>query len=100
VKPDSEIALERVQSEALGAVLSIQSYREIDAAYFDRLRSAVSDAEAFFSAEEHVPPALVSELNNSAGILRNEATAFPGRTMACIEIAEWLEEQARELARD
>jgi hypothetical protein len=100
VKPDSDIALERVQSETLGALLSIQSYREVDAGYFERLRSAVTDAVAFFSEEERVPPALLSELTQSANILRNEATAFPGRTAACLEMADWLEAQERVLARD
>lgn len=97
MKADSEIALERVQSESLGALMSIQSYRDIEAAYFDRLRSAVSDAVSFFRTEEAVPQALLDELVGSATVLRNEATAFPGREPACSDMADWLESQRREL---
>jgi len=99
VKQDSEIVLERVQSEALGALMSMHSYREVNAAYFDRLRNAVTDAVTYFSEEERVPPALPIELTQSANILRNEAAAFPGRTTACLEMADWLEAQAENLIR-
>lgn len=100
MKTDSEIALERVQSEALGALMSIHSHRDVDASYFDKLRTAVTEAVAFFSVEEHVPPALAEEMTASAQGLRNEATAFPGRMAACLEMAEWLENQACLLARN
>lgn len=99
MKPDSQIALERVQSEALSALMSIQSYREIDRAYFDRLRSAVADAVTFFADEEHVPSAVTAELVQAASVLRNEATAFPGRTVACLEMADWLDAQGIKLSR-
>jgi hypothetical protein len=98
MESDSETALERVQSEALGTLMSIQSYREVDRAYFDRLRDAVSAAVAFFKADTRVPGELISELEGSARILRNEATAFPGRTAACMEMADWLEGQRQQLS--
>ena len=98
VKADSEIALEKVQSEALGALMSIQSHKVIEAAYFDRFRSAVTDAVIFFHAEEVVPPALLDELTGSAQVLRNEATAFPGRESACSDMANWLDDQIRKLS--
>ena len=79
--------------------MSIQSYLEVDAGYFDRFRRAVTDAVTFFSEEEHVPPALLNELKQSANILRNEATPFPGRTATCLEMADWLEVQRRTLTR-
>lgn len=97
MKPDSEIALERVQSEALGALLTMQSYRDIEAAYFDRLRRAVSDAVAYFRDEPVVPRALLDELSGSATTLRNEAYTFPGREPACTDMANWLEIQRQEL---
>lgn len=99
MKSDSEIAIERVQSEALGTLMSIQSYREVDRAYFDRFREAVSAAVALFKDETHVPGELISELEGSAQILRNEATAFPGRTAACVEMADWLEGQWQQLSQ-
>lgn len=100
MQSDSEIALERVQSEAAGALLSIQSHRDIAPAYFDRLRAAVIDAVAFFRGEGDVPAALLNELKGSEQILRNEATVFPGRTLACEEMADWLTVQRRQLERD
>lgn len=100
MQADSEIALERVQSEALGALLSIQSYRDIAPSYFDRFRAAVADAVTFFRAEQDVPAALLNELEHSAAVLRNEATAFPGRKTACEEMASWLTEQKRLLDKD
>lgn len=99
MKSDTEIALERVRSEAFGALMSIQSYRSVGPEYFDRLRSAVADAVTFFGTEPEVPSALGSELIQSAQVLRNEATAFPGRKSACLEMAGWLEAQAEKLAR-
>ena len=96
---DGEIALERVKSEAFGTLMSIQSYRTIDRAYFDRLRDAVSAAVAFFKDETEVPSELIRELEGSARVLRNEATAFPGRTAACMEMAEWLDTQSQQLRR-
>jgi hypothetical protein len=93
MQSDSEIAVERVQSEAASALLSIQSYRDIGPAYFDRFRASVTAALTFFEGEDRVPPALIEELEASAQILRNEATVFPGRALACEEMADWLVEQ-------
>jgi len=90
MKADAVIALERVQSEALSVLMSIQSHREVSSSYFDRLRGAVQDAVQFFADEEPVPTTLLSELEGASQVLRNEATAFPGRTVACIEMADWL----------
>ena len=100
MQSDSQIALERVQSEALGALMSIQSHRDIASAFFDRLRAAVIDAAAFFNNENGVPATLLKELESAAQTLRNEATAFPGRTVACEEMADWLLEQRRLLGQD
>ena len=99
MKTDSEIALERVHSEAFGALMSIQSYRDLDAAYFDRMRSAVSDAVSFFRDDVMVPKELLDELSGSANILRNEGMAFPGREPACSDMADWLEAQAKSLLK-
>ncbi|WP_297106464.1 hypothetical protein [uncultured Devosia sp.] len=95
MQSDEEIMLSRVQSETLGALLSIQSYREIAPAYFDRLRAAVLDAVAFFGQEPTIPEALFEELAGAERTLRNEATAFPGRTVACVDMADWLAEQRK-----
>lgn len=100
MQSDSQIALERVQSEALSALMSIQSHRDIASDYFDRLRAAVNDAVAFFRGEDSVPAALLNELEGAAQTLRNEATAFPGRTVACEEMADWLKDQQRLLEQD
>lgn len=98
MRPDSEIALERVQSEALATLMSIQGHRDVDQSYFDRLRDAVSAAGAFFVNGAYVPEALLNELKVTAQILRNEATAFPGRTVACLEMSEWLDARRRQLS--
>ena len=90
MRADGVIALERVQSEALSVLMSIQSHREVSPSYFDRLRGAVKDAVHFFADEDAVPTALLDELEQASQILRNEATAFPGRTVACVEMADWL----------
>lgn len=95
---DAEIVLERVKSEALGVLMSIQSYRDIAPSYFDRLRSAVRDAVSYFKVEGKAPPALIHELDQAATVLRNEAMAFPGRTAACLEMVAWLERSRQELA--
>jgi len=76
--------------------MSIQSYREIEAAYFDRLRAAVRDAADYFK-DENAPPELLTELRNAANVIRNEATVFPGRTHACLEMADWLETSASQI---
>lgn len=94
---DDRIALKRVQSEAFGSLGSIQSYREVSAAYFDRLRQAVIDAGAYFQGTGFAPGELHDELTGAARILRNEATVFPGRTSACNEMADWLDDQRRQL---
>lgn len=94
---DDQIAVERVQSEALGALASIQSYRELSVGYFDRFRQTVIDASAYFQGEGRAPSILSDELSKAARILRNEATAFPGRTVACMEMAEWLDQQRESL---
>lgn len=100
MQSDSDIALERVRAEAMGALLSIQSYRDIAPAYFDRFRAAVNDAVVFFMGEDSGRSALLHELEASAQGLRNEATAFPGRTAACEEMADWLMEQKRLLQKE
>ncbi|MEG3089793.1 hypothetical protein [Sphingomonas sp. PB4P5] len=94
---DDQIAVERVQSEAFGALASIQSYRDLNEAYFDRFRQAVINASAYFQGESYAPSILIDELTLAARVLRNEATAFPGRTVACMEMAEWLDRQRRGL---
>lgn len=83
----------------MGALMSIQSYRELSLTYFDRFRAAVENAEAFFVDEEHIPGALLTELDSAAQILRNEATVFPGRTAACLEMADWLTATGERLKR-
>jgi len=55
----------------------------------------VNDAVVYFSDADSVPAALLTELDGSAQVLRNEANAFPGRTSACEEMAEWLTGQKR-----
>ena len=99
MKSDSDIAIERVQSEALGVLMSIHSHREIERTYFDRLREAVLSAVEFFKDEASVPPELVGEVMGASQILRNEATAFPGRTTTCLEMADWLDAQHERLVR-
>jgi hypothetical protein len=96
-KSDTEIVVERVQSEALGALMSIHSYREIGDAYFDRFRAAVSIAIEYFVVEPSVPAVLLKELAGSARVLRNEASTFPGRTAACMAMADWLDEASKKL---
>jgi hypothetical protein len=98
-KSDTEIVVERVQSEALGALISIHSYPDIGDAYFDRFRTAVSAAIEYFAAEPDVPVALFKELSGSAQILRNEASTFPGRSAACMAMANWLDEASKKLAK-
>ena len=87
---DLQAMEDRIKSESMNVVLSIQSYRTIDRSYFDKLRAVVSDAVAFYSDEQEVPLAVARELEMTARVLRNEATAFEGRTAACIEMADWL----------
>jgi hypothetical protein len=99
MKQDNVVAMERVRSEALSVLVSIHSYRNIDSAYFDRLREAVRDAVTFFHGEPEVPVALLKELDVTANVLRNEATAFPGRTAACSEMADWLQANRQVLAK-
>lgn len=98
MKPDAQIALESVQSEMLGTLLSIQSHREVDPTYFIRLKDAVANAAEFFLAEPETPPALLSDLRKTAQTLRNEGTVFAGREPACSEMADWLDAQANTLA--
>lgn len=99
MQSDSEIAVEHVQSETLSALLSIQSHRDIAPSYFDRLRRAVIDAVTFFKDEGQAPALLLKELESAANTLRNEAEAFPGRTSACEEMADWLLQQKQSLER-
>ena len=98
MKSDADIVVERVQSEALGALMSIQSHRAIDPTYFDGLRAAVIEAADFFKDETEIPPALTAELHSAARVLRNEAISFPGRTAACVEMANWLDKKAMEIS--
>jgi hypothetical protein len=99
MKADSEIAIERVQSESLGTLMSLHCYKDIEPHYFQRLRDAVSEAVTFFQSEDHVPAVLIDELELSAQVLRNEATVFPGRTSSCVGMADWLDEQRQALHR-
>lgn len=94
---DTKVAIERVQSESVRAVFSIQDYRSIEPSYFDRLREAVQAAILFFQNERTVPTALIEELKGSAQIIRNEAIVFEGRVVACNEMAAWLDEACRKL---
>lgn len=96
---DAEIALSQVQSEVLSVLMSIQSHREVTSAYFDRLTAAVESAAAFFRRQPPAPPALIAELEGAAQVLRNEATAFPGREPACSNMAGWLTQQAELLGK-
>jgi hypothetical protein len=77
--------------------MSIHSYRDIQPAYFDRLRAAVADAVDLFEADALASDVLRHELKLTAQTLRNEATAFLGRTTACSEMADWLDQQQRRL---
>lgn len=91
---DTQVAIERVQSESVRAVFSIQDHRAIEPSYFNRFREAVQAAILYFENESNVPVLLIDELKGAAQIIRNEAFVFAGRTAACNEMAEWLD-QAR-----
>jgi hypothetical protein len=84
-------ALERVKSEISGALLSIHSYRSVEPDYFARMKAAIADAAKLFDKDGLVPPSFLHELEMAAQILRNEATAFEGRTAACLGMVEWLD---------
>ncbi len=94
---DTNIAVERVQSESMRAVFSIQEHRSIEPSYFNRFRDAVQAAMLFFEQETTVPLLLIEELKSAAQIIRNEAIVFPGRTSACNEMASWLDEARTKL---
>jgi hypothetical protein len=89
---DTTAIIERVQSESVRSVFSIQDHRSIEASYFNRFREAVQAAILFFEKDPVVPTALIDELKGSAQIIRNEAVVFEGRTAACIEMAKWLDD--------
>lgn len=89
---DTKVAIERVQSESVRAVFSIQDHRSIETSYFDRFREAVQAAILFFENEPTVPMLLIDELKNASQVIRNEALVFAGRTVACNEMAIWLDE--------
>ena len=95
---DTQIAVEKIQSEAVRAVYSLHDYKSIDHSYFDRFRDAVQSAMEFFDGEIDVPNSLLEELKMAARIIRNEAIVFEGRTKACLEMAEWLESASAKLS--
>ncbi|MDQ0462471.1 hypothetical protein QO010_000219 [Caulobacter ginsengisoli] len=87
---DLQAMEDRIKSESINVLMSIQSYRVIEPSYFDRLRGAVSDAVAFYKDEPDAPAVVIQEIEDAAQIIRNEAHAFEGRTVACLEMADWL----------
>ena len=94
---DAKTAVERVQSESVRSVFSIQDHRSIEPSYFNKFRDAVEAAVLFFEKETIVPSQLIEELKSAAQIIRNEANVFPQRTSACIEMAAWLDEARAKL---
>ncbi len=88
-------ALERVQSEITGALLSIHSCKSVEPDYFARMKAAISEAAKLFEKDGVAPPSFLREIEISARILRNEATAFEGRTAACLGMAEWFDATLR-----
>jgi hypothetical protein len=97
---DLQAMEDRIKSESMNALMSIQSYRTIEPSYFDRFRAAVSDALAFYKDEDSTPVAVLHELEGAANVIRNEAMAFEGRTAACLEMANWLDAARNELASE
>lgn len=95
---DKIAALERVKSETTGALLSLHSYRSVEPSYFARMRAAVAEAAGLFEEDGVVDPSFLREIETAARILRNEATSFEGRTVACLRMAEWLEATVREMS--
>ena len=88
-------AQERVRSETSGALLSIHSYKSVEPDYFARMKAAIAEAAKLFEEDGVVPPSFLRELKMAAQVLRNEATAFEGRTAACLGMAEWLDATLR-----
>jgi hypothetical protein len=90
-------AQERVRSEISGALLSIHSYKSVEPNYFAMMKAAIAEAARLFEEDGVVPPSFLHELEIAAQILRNEATAFEGRTAACLGMAEWLDATLRKI---
>jgi len=61
------------------------------------MKAAIADAAKLFDEDGLVPSCFLHELKKAAQTLRNEATAFEGRTAACLGMAEWLDATLRKM---
>ena len=71
--------------------------KSVEPNYFAMMKAAIAEAARLFEEDGVVPPSFLHELEIAAQILRNEATAFEGRTAACLGMAEWLDATLRKM---